>query len=86
MQLLSYLIRAGSDVNLQDNDGGAVLHEVRSPEVTEFFLANGADVNVLDGKGRTPLDCANINGFDDIALLLQEHGAVPSESMISNDD
>ncbi len=43
-------------------------------EIVELLIAEGADVNAKDDKGRTPLDLAIINNETEIADLLRKHG------------
>ena len=41
----------------------------------KLLLDHGADVNVKDEDGETPLFCASNNGHKEIVKLLLEHGA-----------
>jgi len=43
--------------------------------VVEFLLDRGADLNVRDFEGKTPLGRAKENNRDDIVLLLKKVGA-----------
>jgi uncharacterized protein len=43
--------------------------------VAELLIAKGADVNVKNQKGLTPLALADIMGRDDVVELLKKHGA-----------
>ena len=50
-------------------------------EVVELLIAKGADVNVLDGGGYTPLDRAIKKNHTEIADLLRKHGAKTGEEL-----
>jgi hypothetical protein len=44
---------------------------------TNRLLGMGADVNVRDGDGRTPLMCAAAKGYADMVQVLIQNGAEP---------
>ena len=44
-------------------------------EIVQLLLEHGADVNVRNGKDRTPYQVAESDGLTEIARLLLEHGA-----------
>ena len=56
---------------------GPFLEAIRNHDLDKMraLIAEGADVNELDGFGLTPLHFAVISGFDDAARLLLENGA-----------
>jgi ankyrin repeat protein len=57
-------------------DGGrGLLHEASTPQEMRFYVADGADVDLQDDEGRTPLHCAASDGRADMAKLLLESGA-----------
>ena len=84
-------IAAGTEVNVKDDSlewtplfmAAAWGHK----EVVELFIANGADVNAIDGGGKTPLDEANHpdnpNASAEIADLLRKHGGKTGEELKS---
>jgi ankyrin repeat protein len=44
-------------------------------DVAELLIAKGADVNVKNNQGRTPLSLAKKKGHNEIVELLRKHGA-----------
>jgi ankyrin repeat protein len=44
-------------------------------EAVKLFIAKGANVNLKDDNGRTPVREAKDCGYTEIAQLLREHGA-----------
>ena len=61
-----------------------MLHEAaatRSPEVIEYLITNGAQVNVADKYGHTPLDVATVFGTAEVAALLEQAGATHGEGL-----
>ncbi|HSX38927.1 MAG TPA: ankyrin repeat domain-containing protein [Chlamydiales bacterium] len=83
--LLQILIEKGADVNQKagpNGNGGTALHFAlpHNLETMKILLANGADVNALDGIGRTPFYCylhcnTNLPKNEEIKRLLIEYGA-----------
>ena len=72
-------LEAGVDVNVKGQGGRTPLHtaaQLSQKAIIELLIANGADVNAMDGGGLwegggTPLDMNNIG---EIADLLRKHG------------
>jgi len=78
---LEKFIDMGVDLNKGDYDQRTALHVASSlgnKEVVEFLLKYGANVNVLDRWGGTPLKDAKAGGLEEICALLERHGAVAS--------
>ena len=46
-------------------------------DVVRLLIEAGADVNLADGQGMTPLAHARANGYDDMVTLLRAAGARP---------
>jgi ankyrin repeat protein len=59
---LGWLIKAGADVNVADNDGGTPLQRVSTLECAVMLLAAGANVCARDNNGQTPLHCVALEG------------------------
>jgi ankyrin repeat protein len=58
---IDFLLDQGVDPGTADNAGATVLHMAALrvfPELIRQMAANGADINVADGEGLTPLDYA----------------------------
>jgi len=43
--------------------------------LVRFLADNGADLNLQDNNGNTPLNCAAQKGFAEVARILVEAGA-----------
>lgn len=77
------LTRTKVDVNHVNNLGWTALLEAivlsdggpRHQRIVELLLAHGADVNIADGGGVTPLAHARSRGFTAIAAMLVKAGA-----------
>ncbi len=64
------------DVHAQDQTGETLHEAAREGQVEEVkrLIAAGADVNVKNDSGATPLDTAKKNGATRLADLLRAHG------------
>ena len=76
--IFNQLLKAGADVSVLGFDGGAALHRVahhdRPEQVLAVFRA-GADPNLRNQWGRTPLHVAARRGHVEVARALVENGA-----------
>lgn len=73
--IMAVLLNLGADVNEKDNRFklNALLRATMANdvEVVRLLLKHGVDKEVTDAQGRTPLDIARENGFEDIVSLLE---------------
>jgi uncharacterized protein len=86
---LAYYGRADRLAELLDDDpslvqsrrpsGKTLLHVLQDATsfeaILDLLLERGADLNALDGEGRTPLDVATDEGAADVATALRIRGA-----------
>jgi len=76
---------AGADVNAKDDKFGFTpLHRAAgrgNKEVAELLIAEGADVNVKNEDGDTPLDAAIYGKKPQTADLLRKHGGKTREEL-----
>lgn len=80
---LEYLLEHGVSINAQDEDGWSVLHvaayEVGNPEIVDYLISRGADIDLEDAQGHTPLDLVgeiiSHEIYLNIAEMLIAHGA-----------
>ena len=82
LEHLETVVLLGANVNWrQDDEAGLTGLQkavwVGSMEKLEFLLSKGADANLTDKWGRTPLGRTNSN---DVAKILLEHGADPNKA------
>jgi hypothetical protein len=84
IDMSAYLIIKGADVNYGKADEGATpLHFACAnlrPRTVKLLLENGANPNVKDVDGVTPLMIASALGFRDIITMLTDAGAEDTEA------
>lgn len=71
------LFAKGADVNTRSFSDSTPLHTVAgysTPECVEWLIAQGAELNVTDKRGETPLDVAIRFNQSANAAILREHG------------
>lgn len=77
------LIKGGSNINLQDDNGWTPLHfyaQESNDETIKYLLELGANPNLLDLHGNGPLWTATMNARGNYAcvILLLNAGAIPT--------
>ena len=78
--LVQKLIAAGASVNAVNNDGSGALHCSRSKECTELLIREGADVNLKNHYGDTPLHYAVHESIDSSLSLIMAGADVNAKS------
>lgn len=76
---LEELLKFGASVNTKCRHGGSPLHAVVSlyPECALLLIKHGADVNLADNWGVTPMYLAATSGQIDVIRYLLASGATP---------
>ena len=75
------LLKRGAVIDAPDCDSETVLHmAVRwgDTQAVQFLLEHGADVNVRNKDGQTPVQIALKSGYQDIVELMSKYCKVPS--------
>lgn len=73
--IVQYLLERGADANVSGVFGQMPLHLASEPEIAGLLLEHGAEPDVLDQRGGTPLQIAAANGKTAMIKFLLEHGA-----------
>ena len=69
-------------VTIEDNHH-CLWHHTMVIDIVKCLLSSGADINLRNENGRSPLFLASKSGCYDIVILLTEHGALREENVIS---
>ncbi|GFO49542.1 ankyrin repeat-containing protein [Plakobranchus ocellatus] len=69
------LLSAGADPNKSNNKGETALHWAFDAEIASLLIEAGADLEVRNTHGVTPLLVAACTGEEDVINVLSEHGA-----------
>lgn len=83
----STLIDKGARINTVDHNGVTALHgavATNQAHMVKLLISKKARINISDHKGRTPLDWAIREKHQDIATILQNHGA--EKGQLINDE
>jgi len=80
MAFMDMLVRKGANINEAEKKSGwtplfYAIRLSRKVETIEWLISKGADLNIRDLIGRSPLALANQTQRTDIADLLKKHGA-----------
>ena len=81
MRLIGQLIRGGNEINAIDAWGRTATHYAvarNNRKALKFLLDNGADANLADNDGNTPLDMWHKHENKEMLTLLHAAGAKPS--------
>ena len=72
-----FLIENGADVNGKALRGTPIFHAIiwGNLKSVKLLLDNGADINIRNQEGETPLSCAKRLGENEIVALLLKYGA-----------
>ena len=81
-EIMRTLLEGGADPDADFHNGAGILHYVvelaDSVELAELLLGHGADVDIRDMSGSTPLHYAAYLGLEEMAGFLLESGADPN--------
>ena len=72
VRIAEMVIEAGGGEGLQGALHGAVMRN--RVEMARWLLEHGASVDQKNFQGKTPLQVAEDDGFEEMAALLREHG------------
>jgi hypothetical protein len=76
--LKAVLDRSPGTLRSKNENGGTALHYAAAAgraENVKLLLARGAEPNVTDNKGETPLRQAELQGFTEVVAVLKAAGA-----------
>lgn len=80
------LLARGADVNACTSTGEKALHlAVGSLEISKLLVAQGANVDMMDNEGYTPLQRAIAGGYPETAQFLFDAGADIEETTLANE-
>jgi len=87
MEIIRALVEAGADIQMPNHFGGTCLiNSVQSPELVDYLIKHGADVNAEDVQHKTALHYAVQEHRLDTTKVLLDHGADPMRKSKYGDD
>jgi ankyrin repeat protein len=94
IQAIGLLLEAGMDINAADNRGQTALHAAAQKgydQVIEFLASRGAQLDIKDKRGFTPLDAAlgragGSGGFDGTRVDVHESAAALLRKLLAASD
>lgn len=97
LEITKFLVEKGADIHFMDRSGRTALMLALSPankksrDILELLIGAGANLNMVDDRGESPLDKARDFRLTDCEELLMIHGAVSGRhkapsSYIANDE
>jgi len=81
---LDELLGAKISIDVQDDDGKSILHRAVEDDysyLVALLLEHGADPNIDDDNGDTPLDYAYFRGDKEVIDLLMAKGAIKRDRL-----
>jgi ankyrin repeat protein len=75
LDLVQLLVARGVDVRATTKDGQTALYEAQTKDAAAFLIAKGAEVNIRDAEGITPIQAAASNNHEEVVELLKLKGA-----------
>jgi uncharacterized protein len=74
IELLSYLVSRGGDVNLRDHDGDTPIYVAETREMVAALISHGADFGVVNNDGLGVLEfLKQEDEFPDVIAAVQEY-------------
>lgn len=72
-EIINFLVSSGLDINVQNDEGIAPLHIASYPEIAELFIQLGANIELEDNNGNTPLliHSTEAEGYEVMEILLK---------------
>ncbi|CAE7212890.1 unnamed protein product [Rhizoctonia solani] len=76
IQILTYLISKGGDVNVTDEEGDTPLFTAETVAVAQFLVEHGASVDVRNSEGTSPIEAVE-DDFPEVAEYLRSRSGLP---------